>query len=122
MKKILQGIGIASITMLLFIASFQLTIDFTDVISIYIFGAVCGILPIVYEYEQIPSPLASLIHFGGSALTFLIISILNNWIPLQFTSILTSLIIFTIIFFIIWFVFFIINVQQSKKINRKINQ
>jgi len=107
-KSILQGIGIGSSIMLIFIAIFEVTIGFQAVFSVYIFGAICGFLPIVYEIDQIPLLFRLIIHLGGSIITFFIVSTINNWIPL--------------LFLVIWFIFMYLNSQQSKKINTKLKK
>ncbi|MGD6767180.1 MULTISPECIES: DUF3021 domain-containing protein [Mammaliicoccus] len=121
-KSILQGIGIGSSIMLIFIAIFNISIDIPQVMSVYLFGAVCGFLPIVYKSERMPLPVKLFIHLGGSILTFFIISTINHWVPLQFEPLLGALVIFTLIFLVIWFIFMIINIQQSKKINAKLKE
>lgn len=116
----LQGIGIGNSIMLIFIAAFQMHIGFSDVAGIFVFGAVCGFLPIVYRKENLPFLLQVIIHSGGSLLAFIIVASLNNWFPMKASAIASSLVSFIIIFLIIWSVFFIIDVQRSKKINNEL--
>ncbi|HCN60830.1 MULTISPECIES: DUF3021 domain-containing protein [Mammaliicoccus] len=120
LKSTLQGIGIGSSIMLIFIAIFNVTIDFLDVISVYLFGAICGFLPIVYEFDNLPLPIKLIIHLGGSVIAFFILSTINHWVPLQPEPLIGALTIFTLIFLVIWFIFLIFNAQQSKKINTKL--
>ncbi|MBO3078875.1 DUF3021 domain-containing protein [Mammaliicoccus sciuri] len=121
-KSILQGIGIGSSIMLIFIAIFEVTIDFQAVFSVYIFGAICGFLPIVYEIDQIPLLFKLIIHLGGSIIIFFIVSTINNWIPLQPAPLIGGLTTFALIFLVIWFIFMYLNIQQSKKINTKLKK
>ncbi|PTI71419.1 DUF3021 domain-containing protein [Mammaliicoccus vitulinus] len=122
LKSTLQGIGIGSSIMLIFIAIFDVTIGFQEVFSVYLFGAVCGFLPIVYEVDRIPLPFKLIIHLGGSILTFFIISTINHWVPLQPEPLIGALTVFTLIFIVIWLIFLMINIQQSKKINTKLKK
>ena len=119
-KTMLQGIGIGSSIMLIFIAIFDVTITFQDVFSVYLFGAICGLLPIVYDIERIPLPLKLIIHLGGSIVAFFIISSINHWVPFKAEALIGALVTFTLIFLVIWFIYFMVNVQQSKKINSKL--
>lgn len=121
LRSTLQGIGIGSSIMFIFIVIFNVSIGFQDVISTYIFGAICGFLPFVYKLDNMPMPLKVIIHLGGSITTFFIVSTLNNWVPMQPGPIIGALTIFAIIFIVVWFIFLIINIQQSKKINSKLN-
>lgn len=116
----LQGLGIASSIMLIFIAVYQMNIGFSDVFGIYIFGAVCGFLPIVYRWESLSLLLQVIIHLGGSIIAFLIVANSNNWMPMQASVIASTLISFTIIFLMLWGIFFIMDVRKSKKINTKL--
>ncbi|MCS4485870.1 DUF3021 domain-containing protein [Staphylococcus americanisciuri] len=124
MKKILKttlmGIGISSSIMLMFIVIYDIHMGFQDVFGVYLFGAICGFLPFVYDIERIPLPVKLLIHFGGSIFGFFIISSINHWVPFKSEALIGALVIFTLIFLIIWVIFFIIVMQQSKKINTKL--
>lgn len=121
-KATLQGIGIGSSIMLIFIAIFNISIDLLGVISVYLLGAICGFLPIVYKLERMPLPLKLIIHLLGSLITFFVVSTMNHWVPLNVGPLLSALFIFTIIFLVIWFIFMIINIQQSKRINAKLKE
>ncbi|UXR78446.1 MULTISPECIES: DUF3021 domain-containing protein [unclassified Staphylococcus] len=122
LKSIVIGIGIASSIMLLFVAKFNIQMGFQDVFGLYLFGAVCGFLPIVYATDRLPLPLKLLVHFGGSIIAFFTISSINHWVPLKVESLIGAAIIFTLIFLAIWFVFFMINIKQSEQINTKIKE
>lgn len=116
----LQGIGIGSSIMLIFIAAYQTHIGFSDVIGVYTFSAICGFLPIIYRMENIPFILQVTIHADGSLLAFIIVASLNNWLPMKASVIASSLVSFVLIFLIVWGIFFIIDIQRSKKINTKL--
>src|SRR5699024_2038077 len=116
----LQGIGIGSSIMLIFIAAYQTHIGFSDVIGVYTFSAICGFLPIIYRMENIPFILQVTIHADGSLLAFIIVASLNNWLPMKASVIASSLVSFVLIFLIEWGIFYIIDIQRSNKINTKL--
>ncbi|MCD8785696.1 DUF3021 domain-containing protein [Staphylococcus gallinarum] len=126
MKKIIieicQGIGMSSAIMLIFVAMNQMPIGLEDVIGIYIFGAICGLLSAVYNIEKLTLLFQLFIHLGGSAIAFLIVSYLNNWMPMKFSILLPSMFLFVTIFLVLWFAFLITNIQISNKVNAKLKK
>lgn len=116
----LQGIGFSSGITLVFIAANHMDIGFSDVIGIYFFGAICGLLSIIYSVDRIPLPLQLFIHLFGGIVSFLTVAYLNQWLPLEIAPLVSSIMIFVIIFLIIWFMFLISNIQLSKKVNAKL--
>ncbi|WP_210124483.1 MULTISPECIES: DUF3021 domain-containing protein [unclassified Staphylococcus] len=116
----LQGIGFSSGITLVFIAANHMDIGFSDVIGIYFFGAICGLLSMIYMVERIPLPLQLFVHLFGSIIAFLTVVYLNQWLPLEVAPLVSSTIIFVIIFLIIWLFFLISNIQHSKKVNAKL--
>jgi len=121
-QSTLQGVGIGSSLMLIFIVAVPLSIGWTDIIGIYFFGGVSGFLSIVYKSENLSLFLQLIIHLGGSVFAFFAVASWNHWMPMQFSIVVSSLTIFILIFLIIWFINFFINIRQSKKINAKLKQ
>src|SRR5699024_6979728 len=105
-KSTMQGIGIGSSLMLIFIAAVPLSIGWTDIIGIYFFGGVSGFLSTVYKSENLSLFLRLITHLGGSILAFFAVAFWNHWMPMQFSIVASSLTIFIVIFLIFWCFFF----------------
>src|SRR5699024_7812054 len=119
-KSTMQGIGIGSSLMLIFIAAVPLSIGWTDIIGIYFFGGVSVFLSTVYKSENLSLFLQLITHLVGSILAFFVMSFWNQLMEMKFYIVASSLTIFIVIVLIIWCINFFLHVRHSKHINAKL--
>ncbi|WP_145381308.1 DUF3021 domain-containing protein [Staphylococcus cohnii] len=122
LKEMLQGVGFSSSITIIFLAANHMSIGFGDVLGIYFFGAVCGLLSSIYVVESIPLLLQLFIHLSGSVISFIVVAYLNHWLPMEVSTVVSSITIFVIIFLILWLIFFINNLLHSKKVNAQLKK
>ena len=74
-------------------------------------------ITMIYQVESLPLPMAILIHAGVLYLDYLMIYLLNNWLPGDAIGI------FTLIFFagyaLVWLVIYLCIRANTKKLNEK---
>lgn len=91
----------------------------TGILSITLMAFMAAGITAVYQMEQLPLPGAIAIHAVALYLDYLIMYLLNRWIPRD----LTALGIFTAIFFggfaLVWLIIYQFVKRDTERVNRK---
>lgn len=87
------------------------------IFSITVMAFIAAGITMIYQVESLPLPMAILIHAGVLYLDYLMIYLLNNWLPGDAIGI------FTLIFFagyaLVWLVIYLCIRANTKKLNEK---
>lgn len=92
------------------------------ILSITLMAFIAAGITAVYQTEQLPLMSAILIHAGVLYLDYLIMYLLNSWIPRNFTAIGIFTGIFTIGFALIWVSIYLFSRSKAERLNRKLHQ
>lgn len=87
------------------------------IVSITVMAFIAAGITMIYQVESLPLPMAILIHGGVLYLDYLMIYLLNSWLPG------TAVGIFTIIFFtgfaLVWLVIYLCIRKKTQRLNEK---
>ena len=87
------------------------------IFTITVMAFIAAGITMIYQVESLPLPMAILIHAGVLYLDYLMIYLLNNWLPGDAIGI------FTLIFFagyaLVWLVIYLCIRANTKKLNEK---
>ena len=87
------------------------------IVSITVMAFIAAGITMIYQVESLPLSMAILIHGGVLYLDYLMIYLLNSWLPGNAVGI------FTIIFFagfaLVWLVIYLCIRVKTKKLNEK---
>ena len=87
------------------------------IVSITVMAFIVAGITMIYQVESLPLPMAILIHGGVLYLDYLMIYLLNSWLPGNAVGI------FTIIFFagfaLVWLVIYLCIRKKTKRLNEK---
>ena len=87
------------------------------IVSITVMAFIAAGITMIYQAESLPLPMAILIHGGVLYLDYLMIYLLNSWLPGNAVGI------FTIIFFagfaLVWLVIYLCIRKKTKRLNEK---
>ena len=87
------------------------------IVSFSVMAFIAAGITMIYQVESLPLPMAILIHGGVLYLDYLMIYLLNSWLPGNAVGI------FTIIFFagfaLVWLVIYLCIRVKTKKLNEK---
>ena len=92
----------------------------TGILTITLMAFIAAGITTVYQIEHLPLPSAILIHCGVLYLDYLIMYLLNNWIPRDWHAIGFFSVIFLVSFALVWFVIYLTIRNKTKKINQSI--
>ena len=85
------------------------------IVSITVMAFIAAGITMIYQVESLPLPMAILIHGGVLYLDYLMIYLLNSWLPGNAVGI------FTIIFFagfaLVWLVIYLCIRKKTKRLN-----
>ncbi|MBQ7765298.1 MAG: DUF3021 domain-containing protein [Lachnospiraceae bacterium] len=90
------------------------------VVSSMLMAFVAAGISVVYQMEQLPKGMAALIQMAVLYVDYLVIYLINGWMPLKAVGIFT--IIFLVCFAIIWAIIYLSTRNSVKKMNEKLNQ
>ena len=76
----------------------------------------------VYQQEQLPLPIAILLHGGTLYIAYLMIYLINGWLPQQLAAILVFTGIFVGIYALIWLFIYLVNKRKADKLNKLLKQ
>lgn len=93
----------------------------TGVLSITLMAFIAGGITMIYQVEQLPLISAVLIHGGVLYLDYLLIYLLNDWIPQDFTGIGIFTAVFSAGYGLIWLCIWLSIRSKTKKLNRKLH-
>ena len=87
------------------------------ILSITVMAFIAAGITMIYQVESLPLPMAILIHGGVLYLDYLMIYLLNSWLPGNAVGI------FTIIFFagfaLVWLVIYLCIRKKTQRLNEK---
>jgi hypothetical protein len=89
------------------------------ILSITLMAFIAGGITLVYTMEQLPLPMAILIHGGVLYLDYLLMYLLNDWIPKDGIGIFT--LIFVLGYAAVWLVIYLSIRIKTAQINKKLH-
>ena len=90
------------------------------IISLTVMAFIAAGVTTVYQIEQLPLPCAILIHGGVLYADYLLMYILNSWIPRNWQAIGIFTAIFAAGYALIWLVIYLTIRAKTEQINRKL--
>ena len=91
----------------------------TGVLSITLMAFIAGGITAVYQVEQLPLPMAIASHGAVLYLDYLLMYLLNNWIPRNGSAIGFFTAVFAAGFAAVWVIIWLVNRMSAKHINQK---
>lgn len=92
----------------------------TGFLTVTLMAFIAGGINVVYAIEQLPLMWAILIHAGGLYLDYLMVYLLNSWIPRDLTAIAVFTGIFAAAFALVWFFIYLSIRAKADSINKKL--
>ena len=92
----------------------------TAIISVTVMAFIAAGITMVYQIEQLPLPCAILIHGGVLYADYLLMYILNSWIPRNWQAIGIFTAIFAAGYALIWIVIYLTIRVKTERINQKL--
>ena len=89
------------------------------ILSITAMAFIAGGITMIYQVESLPLPMAILLHAGVLYLDYLLVYLVNSWLPGHAIGIFTA--IFFAGFALVWLVIYLCIRANTKKLNRKIH-
>ena len=90
------------------------------ILSITLMAFIAAGITVVYTVEQLPLPMAILIHGGVLYLDYLLMYLLNDWIPKDGIGMFT--LIFVLGYAAVWLVIYLSNRLKTAQINKKLHR
>ena len=92
----------------------------TAIISLTVMAFIAAGITMVYQIEQLPLPCAVLIHGGVLYADYLLMYILNSWIPRNWQAIGTFTAVFAAGYALTWAVIYLTIRAKTERINKKL--
>lgn len=92
----------------------------TGIFSVTLMAFIAGGITVVYTMERLPLITAQLIHGGALYLDYLLIYLLNSWIPRNHTGILSFTAIFAAGYTVVWVCVYLSIKAKTESINKKL--
>ena len=92
----------------------------TGIFSVTLMAFIAWGITVVYTMERLPLITAQLIHGGGLYLDYLLIYLLNSWIPRNHTGILSFTAIFAAGYAVVWVCVYLSIKAKTESINKKL--
>lgn len=92
------------------------------IFSVTLLAFIVSGITVIYQIERIPLLSAILIHAAALYLTYLLVYLLNDWIPRNMTAIGIFTLVFVIGFAVIWLCIYLTEKAKVKRINQKLNK
>ena len=92
----------------------------TAIVSVTVMAFIAAGVTMVYQIEQLPLPCAMLIHGGVLYADYLLMYILNSWIPRNWQAIGIFTAIFAAGYALIWLVIYLTIRAKTERINKKL--
>lgn len=77
-------------------------------------------IPVVYQAERLPLPMAILIHCGVLYLDYILVYLINGWLKNQWVPILVFTAVFMAGFALIWAIIYLFTKKDLKRLNRQL--
>lgn len=90
------------------------------IISITLMAFIAGGVPVVYQIESLPLLSAILIHGAALYLDYLILYLVNGWIPVDIKVIGFFTLIFVAGFALIWLGIYLFTRRKTSQLNKKL--
>ncbi|MBR3873398.1 MAG: DUF3021 domain-containing protein [Clostridia bacterium] len=90
------------------------------ILSSAVMAFIAAGIPVVYQVEQLPLPMAILIHGGVLYLDYLLVYLMNGWLKSQLIPIAVFTSIFVAGFALIWLIIYLTTRKQINRLNSKI--
>lgn len=87
------------------------------ILSSAVMAFIAAGIPAVYHVEKLPLATAILIHAGVLYLDYLLVYLMNGWLPNQMGPVMLFTIIFAAVFALIWLIIWCIIRRQTKRVN-----
>lgn len=91
----------------------------TGILSLLLMAFIAAGITMVYTVEKLPLPMAILIHGGVLYLDYLLMYLLNDWIPRGGIGIFTA--IFAAGFALVWLIIYLSIRSKTAQINKKLH-
>ena len=92
----------------------------TEILSIMALAFIAAGITTIYQIERLPLPMAILIHAGVLYLDYLLVYLLNSWLPGNAVGIFT--VIFAAGFALTWLVIWLCMRVNTRKLNEKMQK
>ena len=76
----------------------------------------------IYQLEQLPLPTAILLHGGVLYLVYIVIYLLNGWLPSQLIPILVFTGIFIAGYALVWLIIYLVTKANANKLNKQLKK
>lgn len=93
-----------------------------EVLSITLMAFVVAGISMIYQVEELPLPVAILIHVGVLYLDYLLVYLLNSWIPRNGQGIGVFTAFFAAGYGLIWLIIYLCIRAKTRKLNEKIGK
>ena len=90
------------------------------IISVTVMAFIAAGITMIYQIEQLPLPCAILIHGGVLYADYLLMYILNSWLPRNWQAIGIFTAIFAAGYALIWIVIYLTIRAKTERINKKL--
>lgn len=90
------------------------------IISSAVMAFIAAGIPVVYQVEQLPLPMAILIHCGVLYLDYILVYLINGWLKNQLVPILVFTTIFLAGFAVIWAIIYQFIKKDIRQVNNKL--
>ena len=91
------------------------------ILSLILLAMFAGGMTAIYQVEQLPLPLAILIHGTGLYLAYILIYLINGWLQSRLVPILVFTLIFVAGYAIIWLLIYLITKAKANQLNKKLH-
>lgn len=92
------------------------------ILSITLMAFIVAGISMIYTVEELPLPVAILIHAGVLYLDYLLVYLLNSWIPRNSQAISVFTAIFAVCYALIWGIIYLCIRGKTQKLNEKMKQ
>ena len=93
----------------------------TGILTVTVMAFIAAGITFIYTVEKLPIVSAALIHAGVLYLDYLIMYLLNDWIPRDLPGIGIFSLIFAVGYALVWLVIYLCTRSSTEKLNRKLN-
>ena len=90
------------------------------IFSVLAISFIAGGMPVIYSVERLPVVTGALIHGAVLYAGYLLMYLLNNWIPRNTQALLLFTAIFLIAYAIIWAIIYLVNRRAARRLTRRL--
>ena len=91
------------------------------ILSISLLAFIAAGMTAIYQMEQLPLPIAILLHGGALYIVYLLTYLINGWLKNSLTPILVFTGIFLAVYALIWLIIYRVEKAKARKINKMLN-